>query len=653
MSGIEKPKLTWGEDGVLRSELFEDVYFSVEGGAEETRYVFLEGNGLPERFTEKKKFVIAETGFGTGLNFLVTWKMWQEAKQHGEVDEDAVLEYVSFEKYPLSLDEIKQALGLFDEFKNDLEWFDIYYPEVLMRGVHKIQWIDGVVLTLVLGDINEMISEMRFKADAWYLDGFSPSQNKGMWTEHVFDWIGKLTAPKGTVATFTAAGFVRRGLIGAGFEMKKVKGFGKKREMLVGAYCGAGVIEDGKPWFDIRAPKIKPKRGLVIGGGIAGCAAAWSLAERGVTVDLLERNTIASGGSSNLAGLFQPHLSVEWSEQALWVNTANQYVMQWLDQYAIPNDVPMYDQCGVFHPAINERDEKRFRKIIEADHWLHGDAVRWVEEGKGGWKRPEKCTYGGLMVDAGGWVKPNELCEMLLNHKGIAVFEKHEVQRLIRTDDEKWAINNDWDTTYDVVVIANAIDAKRFDVLNCLPLRVVRGQLSMIEGNSGLTYAVSGDCYILPKIDGKSVVGATFGPDDFDMDVREQDHEKIMTDLKMVLPKAWERLKDKPWKGKVGFRCVGEDRLPMVGCVPDITFYERAYQDLKDGKVGKQYEKGRYLPGLYVNLAHGSRGLVSGLLGGELIAAIAHDEILPVEKCVADAVNPARFVIRKIKRGLV
>ncbi|QQE10338.1 tRNA (5-methylaminomethyl-2-thiouridine)(34)-methyltransferase MnmD [Planctomycetota bacterium] len=236
MSKIGKPRLSWGNDGTLRSEQFDDVYYSVEGGVKETTYVFLTGNDLPQRFEGCEEFTIAETGFGTGLNFLVTWRAWLEAKKQKAVNQNAVLKFISFEMYPLSATEIMRAAEMFGELRTLGEQLAKNYPNDLEAGKHLIQADSDIQLLLICGDINETIDDMNFKADAWYLDGFSPSKNEGMWSEHVFEKIGQLTAKGGTIATFTAAGFVRRGLMNHGYTMSKVKGFGRKREMLIGAY---------------------------------------------------------------------------------------------------------------------------------------------------------------------------------------------------------------------------------------------------------------------------------------------------------------------------------------------------------------------------------------------------------------------------------
>lgn len=209
------------------SKEFGDVYFSAKDGFAETRHVFIEGNNLPARWAGKENFVIAETGFGTGLNFLTTLQLFEEVAKI-----EQRLDFISFEKFPLSVDEIRQALMPWDFGKN-LETLLQNYP-LRIEGFHKITLNDNVTLMLIFGDVNETILEVRTPVDFWFLDGFKPSANPEMWSQTVFENMERLSSSGTTFATFTAAGFVKRSLQEAGFEVRKVKGFGTKRDMLVG-----------------------------------------------------------------------------------------------------------------------------------------------------------------------------------------------------------------------------------------------------------------------------------------------------------------------------------------------------------------------------------------------------------------------------------
>ena len=213
----------------IRSQEFDDVYFSAVDGLAETRHVFLAGNNLPENWRGAEHFTIAETGFGTGLNFLAVWALFEET-----AGTDQVLEFVSFEKYPLKREQICEALGHWRaEFPKQFDLLLERYPED-KSGTHRIVLTERVILTLIFGDVNDEVPKLQAQVDCWFLDGFRPRTNPQMWTEIVFQNVARLSRPGATFATFTAVGFVKRGLKAAGYDVKRVRGFGTKWHMLTG-----------------------------------------------------------------------------------------------------------------------------------------------------------------------------------------------------------------------------------------------------------------------------------------------------------------------------------------------------------------------------------------------------------------------------------
>ncbi|MGH1376159.1 MAG: tRNA (5-methylaminomethyl-2-thiouridine)(34)-methyltransferase MnmD [Alphaproteobacteria bacterium] len=216
---------------VPRSEQFDDVYFSVHDGLAETQHVFLAGNDLPQRWRGRDHFTICETGFGTGLNFLAALQMWKRDPERPDN-----LHFISFEKFPLDRDFIEQSLFHWGELSELSDVFLSNYPSDLHDGIHKFYVVDGVQVTLIFGDVNDAIPVLNDAIDCWFLDGFKPSSNPDMWSDIVFQNMARLSNRGASFATFTAAGFVRRGLQGVGFDVRKVCGFGRKREMAVGRY---------------------------------------------------------------------------------------------------------------------------------------------------------------------------------------------------------------------------------------------------------------------------------------------------------------------------------------------------------------------------------------------------------------------------------
>ncbi|WP_224824044.1 tRNA (5-methylaminomethyl-2-thiouridine)(34)-methyltransferase MnmD [Cognatishimia sp. MH4019] len=216
--GHQRADLEWRDGDVPVSTRFQDPYFSLENGLDETRHVFLVGNDLPARFCEG--FHIAELGFGTGLNMLAALIAWRASGTSGP------LRFTSFEAYPMTADEVARALRAFPKA------LAIAEPFLAAWGDGQTEIVtEDLYATVVIGDAGSELSNWDAQADAWFLDGFSPNRNPDMWHSDLLGQVGKHTKPGGTAATYTAAGFVRRGLQDAGFEVTRTEGYGRKRHM--------------------------------------------------------------------------------------------------------------------------------------------------------------------------------------------------------------------------------------------------------------------------------------------------------------------------------------------------------------------------------------------------------------------------------------
>lgn len=218
----EIAEVTWNPGDVPVSQRFDDPYFSLENGLAETRYVFLQGNQLPDRF--KGDFAVAELGFGTGLNFLCTLASWRRAAVKGH------LTFTSFEAYPMARADMTKALEAFEEIA-ELRPLLINKWDV-SGGIFQIA--DDVTLQVIVGDARQTLPAWSGASDAWFLDGFSPAKNPELWAEDLMKAVAEHTRPGGTCATYSAAGFVRRGLQSAGFNVVRVSGYGRKRHMTCG-----------------------------------------------------------------------------------------------------------------------------------------------------------------------------------------------------------------------------------------------------------------------------------------------------------------------------------------------------------------------------------------------------------------------------------
>jgi tRNA U34 5-methylaminomethyl-2-thiouridine-forming methyltransferase MnmC len=221
MDQDQHARIEWTDAGVPVSVRFGDPYFSKQDGLAETRHVFLQGNGLPARFGPG--FRIAELGFGTGLNLLAAWQAWQGAGVAGP------LRFTSFEAFPMTAPYMEQALAAFPEVAGLAEVLLVAWA----RGEGRIETPD-LHAEIILGDARATLPRWKDKADAWFLDGFAPAQNPELWQPDLMDQVARHTAPGGTFATYTAAGFVRRGLEQSGFDVTRRPGFGRKRHMTTG-----------------------------------------------------------------------------------------------------------------------------------------------------------------------------------------------------------------------------------------------------------------------------------------------------------------------------------------------------------------------------------------------------------------------------------
>ena len=213
----QKARLSWRDGRIPVSEQFDDPYFSIQDGLAETEHVFLGGNDLPARFAPG--FQIAELGFGTGLNMLAAWRAWEVSGQQG------VLHFTSFEAFPMRPADMAKAL---EAFPAVAPWAGRFLEKWPGQGRCDL---GSLQLQVIIGDARLSLPEWTGKADAWFLDGFSPAKNPELWQEDLLQAVADHTHQGGSAATYTAAGFVRRGLEAAGFSVSRIPGYGRKRHM--------------------------------------------------------------------------------------------------------------------------------------------------------------------------------------------------------------------------------------------------------------------------------------------------------------------------------------------------------------------------------------------------------------------------------------
>ena len=677
---IELASLHWDAEGQPVSSVFGDVYFSTASGLEETRHVFLKHNQLPERWAalaETSHFTIAETGFGSGLNFLAAWDLWLKT-----APESAQLHFVTVEKFPLSKTDLTRALALWPALKHLADQLIENYPVFVGSGFHRLNFMNGrIKLTLIIDDATEGFTKLLasthplymrrgVKVDAWFLDGFAPSKNPHMWSDELFSCIHNLSKPETTAATFSAAAIVKNGLNAAGFAIQKVAGFGRKREMVKAQFAAepAPLNPDDYrfkgsfspypvPWA-INGNKFEcsEKRALIIGGGLAGCHSARALAERGWQVKILERHSsLAQEGSGNPQGVLYAKLSPLDEAQAAFNLASLQYALHFYRPlWASANKNKIGDKCGVLQLA-HKSSETDLHELLKDKFADAGALVEFVASATASKLAGISLTQSGLFFPQAGWIDPRKLCAHLVDQPNIQV--EYDVQiSLLKRVENSWHVQSDNGETQSapVVIIASAKDALNFEHANHLPIKSIRGQVTFIPEKSTtatLKTVVCAEGYISPAHAGMFCTGATFNLNDTETTLRASDHQTNVGNLREHVPAFEMDVAAEDLNGRVAFRCSLPDYLPCVGGLPVVDKLVEDFAPLRKNARAGITASGSYWPGLYINIGHGARGLAYAPLCAELLAAEINNEPAPLPRELVSALNPARFVIRDLTRN--
>jgi tRNA 5-methylaminomethyl-2-thiouridine biosynthesis bifunctional protein len=571
------------------SAAYGDVYHSAAGGPAQARHVFLAGNELPARWARRERYVILETGFGYGLNFLVTWRAWKEDPHRCRR-----LHFVSVEKHPFPLAELRALHERYPELKEEASALHADWPP-LVSGAHRLEFGD-VVLTLLFADI-AILRDMRASADAIYLDGFAPAKNPEMWTHQVMRNLSRLATPGATLATWSVAAPVREALQATGFAVEKRPGFAGKREMLI-----ASKNRDS-PQKNRDSPYFSQRSAVVVGAGVAGAAVCERLCARGWEVELHERHAEpAQEASGNHAGAFHPVLTPDDSIFARLTRAAFLYSLPYWERLT----GVQHDRCGVLQLARHDKEIASQRAAVAG---LPAEYAQFVSREEASEHAGVPVAAPGLWFPQGGWIKPRTLVRAQLDACGARLHRRFgsTVEELPRAP---------------VVVLANAAEAPKLCLVPHLRLRSVRGQLTYVpeEALEPPHAVVLRGGMVLPPIDGVCVAGATYDLEDPHAALREEDHAGNLERLRAILGVEVRA----PVDGRVAFRAVTPDRLPVVG---------------------------KIVEGVYGAFAYGSRGLVWAALAAELIAAELEGEPLPLEGALTSAMDPGRFKRRAGSRG--
>ncbi|MEH6460793.1 bifunctional tRNA (5-methylaminomethyl-2-thiouridine)(34)-methyltransferase MnmD/FAD-dependent 5-carboxymethylaminomethyl-2-thiouridine(34) oxidoreductase MnmC [Chitinimonas sp. JJ19] len=609
------------EQGIPYSAAFDDIYHTQDGGLAQARNVFLAGNQLPQRWQGTQHFAICETGFGLGLSFLATWQAWRADPARG-----TRLHFISCELHPFSaadLASLYQHLFADDADLHALGQALIAQWPTLVPGLHRLELPDGVVLTLLLGDALEWLPRLSAQIDAFFLDGFAPSKNPELWQAALYQQFTRLAASGATLATYTVAGAVRRGLEAAGFNVARQPGFGSKRQMLTGQFRGKRHRQ--------AAPATQ--HAIVIGAGVAGSAIAARLAARGWRITLLDQaQAAAQQASGNHAGAYRPVLSGDDNLQARLVRAAFLYGLRGLRK--LPNVI--WATCGALQLARDTAEAERFEQLPDR-LGLPPEYAQAVTQQAASALAGHELAAGGLWFPQAGWVNPPSLVQALLAEAGgrlDAHFGKTVAQLQPGPDGwQAWDAAGQLLASAPVVVLANAADATRLApelevgqderLVSHLPQAQVPALRTVVCRGGYLTPAHGGLACI-----GSSPAGASAASDNLAL-------------LAAMLPAAAHGLDASQLGGRRCHRPGTPDRLPLVG---PLVAVER-FQPKHAGSLHLAPRRA----GLYAFTGLGARGLVWSQLCAELLASQICGEPLPLERELVQALDPARFLARRNK----
>ena len=592
---------------VLKSRRFGDIYYSGKDGLAETRCVFIEGNDLPERLKEKQHFVIAETGFGTGLNFIA---VMAEITALG--DAAPHLHFISTEIAPLSAGMIEAALAPWPQLASFRKMLTNDLPP-RWPGRHRRHFLNGrVTLDLLYGDSVSMLAETDFTADCWFLDGFTPARNPLMWRRELYTLMAARSAAATTLASFTAAGDVRRGLEAAGFVISRHRGFGGKRHRITGVFNGGA---------DHRRETLSPNPGrvVVIGAGIAGASVAAALKRQGCTPLVVSAGAaVADGASGNIAAVQAPRLTATDTAEARFSLTAWGYARY----QAQAAGASLADQTVLL--AHDEREILRQQKIKNLGWpetvFTTGDAAATaVTSGI-------DTGLGGMIFAHGGSVDPAAFVQSGL--AGIDLCLETKITAISRGQDGFILHHQGGEIVADTLIMAAGAGLAALaepHIPDCR-FQITAGHVTHLEGatfelNSGLSFGG----YMARAADGTIALGASFDHHDLEQPLpprgkaaHQANFDLLPVGVKDHLPKATDHL-----PGRTSLRLASPDRQPVAG------------------KLGE---------GLFVLSCLGARGMVTAPILGEYIASLGLGLPSPLDKAMEAVVDPGRFSARAKRR---
>lgn len=607
------------------SKQFGDVYFSKDNGLFETRHVFLSGNDLSTRLADLQAFeyfTVAETGFGTGLNILALWQLWQQVRPNNH----SHLHAISVEKFPLSKADLIRALNVWDELKPLADQLIQQYP-LPIAGCHRLNFPDErFSIDLWLGDAQDIfpIIPKTAPVNAWFLDGFAPSCNPDMWQENVLNHIVRLSVLETTFASFSVAGVLKRGLKQHGISISRPKGFGHKREMLKAIWLKpevqaekftaenpheASENQNSTPQEIEHASTLqfKQRHIAIIGAGIAGLSSAWAFAQRGHQVSIYDQSAPLAGASGNPLALLNPKLSP--------IAQSADHLMTLSWQFA----QHYYPQFKAFRAiSVQQLIQKNPQEALDLVTEYSPDVLQHFSAEQ----LDLKTDYSSVQLKHAGAISPQQLCDQILAHDLID-FKIAQIEHCQKLDNAQvQLLDTDQNIlgAFDHVVVCCARESQRF--FSHYPrLRAIRGQVSWLK-NTGLqlnpkqAYSFGGYCM---QLDAEHLIlGASFHPERDDTAVEYADHVHNYELIHTAFPDYAKSLpKIDNWQGRASVRAQTLDYFPVVG---------KGVDDLE----------------MYTFAGLGSKGFLFAPLCSEILAALVLKEACPISENLLNTLSPAR-----------
>ena len=670
----DQANITFQDDGSPYSTAFDDIYFDTTQGTNQSECVFIKGNNLNKRLAEcTSKFVIAETGFGTGLNFLLALQLFQQllrSKNNEQCSNTCSLHFISVEKYPLSKKQLIQSLSILPQLAEFSQQLIAQYPNKPDETI-TLYFLEGrVTLQLIFADATQGLATLLPESDtlahhqhrrnigivdAWFLDGFSPSKNPEMWRPELFKQITRLSKEQATLATFTVSGKVKRQLIASGFRVEKRIAEGKKDEMLAAVFQQNP--RSGKS-YQQRPIIAKPQHVSIIGGGIASACAAYALTKQGVKVTIYCQDfTVAQGASSNNIAALYPLIHQQVDDISLFYQQAFEHALSWYNNITEQGFHYDHDWCGLleisYKPALALRQQ-----YIEQHKVWPKNLIHSVDKHQASKLAGINLTHGGLFFPKAGWIAPAQLVKQLFKAAELSNRLRIEtgckIEKISQQADGKWLLHSNMENyTASVVIYCGGAQGIPINVIKQLPLTSVRGQVTSMASNSkvkNLSTVICHKGYLTPANNNQHCIGATFQKNSFDINAKAEEDEFNLNMLDKCLPNLTQWQTSDIVSSKARLRCMTPDHLPMVGIMPDIEAHKTQYAHLSKDKRWRYNEAAPVIDNLYMLTGLGARGLCSAPLLADILTADICGTPYPLNNEQLFNLAPNRFVIRDIIR---